>query len=93
MDTNDRFLRQVTIGQSPTEKGKSREAKFTITVASEIMAILALATDLPDMIRRLGAIVVANDKNGNPVTCSDLVRKKALLKEFQKKPLSAPKNL
>jgi len=42
IDTNDRFLRKITIGQSPTEKGFTRETQFDITVASEIMAVLAL---------------------------------------------------
>lgn len=46
IDTNDRFLRKITIGQSPTEKGFTRETQFDITVASEIMAVLALTTSL-----------------------------------------------
>lgn len=73
MDTNDRFLRKITIGQSPTEKGQTRECQFDITAASEIMAILALTTSLEDMRQRLGKIVVASDKAGNPVTAEDLV--------------------
>ena len=44
MDTNDRFLRKITVGQSATEKGHTRECQFDITVASEIMAVLALTT-------------------------------------------------
>jgi len=72
MDTNDRFLRKITIGQSPTERGKTRECQFDITVASEIMAILALTTDLKDMRERLGNIVVASDKNMLPITADDL---------------------
>lgn len=72
IDTNDRYLRQITIGQSPTEKGITRTAQFDITVASEIMAILALTTDLKDMRERLGRIVVASNKNGEPVTADDL---------------------
>lgn len=71
-DTNDRFLRQITIGQSPTEKGMTRETGFYITVASEIMAVLALTTDLGDMRQRLGKMVVALDKSGNAVTAEDL---------------------
>ena len=59
IDTNDRFLRKITIGQSPTEKGKTRETQFDITVASEIMAILALTTDLRDMRERLGMCVLS----------------------------------
>eukprot|EP00795_Rhopilema_esculentum_P013830 gene13830-4766_t len=72
IDTNDRFLRKITIGQSPTEKGKTRECQFDITVASEIMAILALTTDLKDMRQRLGHIVVASSKDGSPITADDL---------------------
>ncbi|KAK3865534.1 hypothetical protein Pcinc_028863 [Petrolisthes cinctipes] len=72
MDTNDRFLRKITIGQSPTEKDKTRECQFDITVASEIMAILALTTSLADMRERLGKMVVASDTSGNPVTAEDL---------------------
>ena len=60
------------MGQSPTEKGKTRETQFDITVASEIMAILALTTDLRDMRERLGKIVVASDKDNNPITTEDL---------------------
>ncbi|XP_002737032.1 C-1-tetrahydrofolate synthase, cytoplasmic-like [Saccoglossus kowalevskii] len=72
MDTNDRFLRKITIGQSPTEKGKTRETQFDITVASEIMAVLALTTDLKDMRERLGKMVIASDNKGNPVTADDI---------------------
>uniref|UniRef100_A0A674IAP2 formate--tetrahydrofolate ligase n=1 Tax=Terrapene triunguis TaxID=2587831 RepID=A0A674IAP2_9SAUR len=73
LDTNDRFLRKITIGQANTEKGFFRQAQFDIAVASEIMAILALTTSLADMKERLGKMVVANDKNGQPVTAEDLV--------------------
>ncbi|XP_019335516.1 C-1-tetrahydrofolate synthase, cytoplasmic isoform X2 [Alligator mississippiensis] len=72
LDTNDRFLRTITIGQSPTEKGFSRTAQFDITVASEIMAVLALTDGLEDMRRRLGRMVVASSKTGEPVTTDDL---------------------
>lgn len=74
IDTNDRFLRQITIGQSPTEKGHERTTKFDITVASEIMAVLALATDLKDMRERFGKMVVGSNRKGEPVTAEDLVR-------------------
>lgn len=73
IDTNDRFLRKITIGQSPTEKGKTRETSFRISVASEIMAILALANSVDDMKERLGNIVVAFNKNGEPLTADDFV--------------------
>ncbi|ESO09783.1 hypothetical protein HELRODRAFT_104956 [Helobdella robusta] len=72
LDTNDRFLRRITIGQSPTEKGHSRACNFDITVASEIMAVLALSDDLRDMRARLGRMVVASSKSGTPVTADDL---------------------
>lgn len=64
MDVNDRFLRHITIGQAPTEKGMTRQTGFDIAVASEIMAVLALTTDLADMRTRLGNMVVANTKQG-----------------------------
>lgn len=73
LDVNDRFLREITVGQSPTEGGHSRTTGFTISVASEIMAILALATDLEDMKQRMSNIVIGQDKKGNPVTADDLV--------------------
>lgn len=72
MDTNDRFLRKITIGQGPLEKGHTRECQFDIAVASEIMAILALTTSLQDMRERLGRMVVASSKSGVPVTADDL---------------------
>lgn len=73
MDLNDRYLRKITVGQSPTEKGFIRETSFAISVASEIMAILALSIDLKDMKQRLASMVVALDKKGNPVTADDMV--------------------
>ena len=72
IDTSDRYLREITIGQSPTEKGIERKTGFYITVASEIMAVLALTTDMRDMRKRLGEMVVALDKKGNSVTADDL---------------------
>ncbi|XP_047137957.1 C-1-tetrahydrofolate synthase, cytoplasmic isoform X1 [Hydra vulgaris] len=72
MDTNDRFLRKITIGQAQTEIDHARECQFDISVGSEIMAILALATSLKDMRERLGNIVVASDKEENPITADDL---------------------
>ncbi|EZA59897.1 hypothetical protein DMN91_001124 [Ooceraea biroi] len=71
MDINDRFLRKITIGQSPTEKGKTRETSFCISVGSEIMAILALSTSVEDMKKRLGDIVVGFSKSGEPLTAED----------------------
>lgn len=79
MDVNDRYLRKITIGQSPTEKGLTRETGFVISVASEIMAILALAKDVTDFKNRLSRMVVAFDKNGDPVSADDLGVTGALL--------------
>lgn len=72
MDTNDRFLRKITIGQNPTEQGFERTTGFDIAVASETMAILALTTGLQDMTERLGAMVVATSKQGDPITADDI---------------------
>ncbi|MEX0787392.1 MAG: formate--tetrahydrofolate ligase [Anaerolineales bacterium] len=72
VDTNDRFLRTVTIGQGPEEKGFARETGFDIAVASEAMAILALTTGLADMRRRLGQIVVGTSRAGDAVTAEDI---------------------
>src|SRR5579872_6561688 len=72
IDTSDRMLRQITIGQGPEEKGKTRVTGFDIAVASEIMAILALTTSLEDMRERLGRMVVGASRAGLPVTADDL---------------------
>ncbi|KAL5337305.1 formate--tetrahydrofolate ligase-domain-containing protein [Aspergillus crustosus] len=72
LDVNDRHLRGITVGQAPTEKGLTRETGFDISVASECMAILALASDLADMRERLGRMVVATSRRGEPVTCDDI---------------------
>lgn len=67
-----RMLRHITIGEGPAERGHTRSTGFDITVSSEIMAILALTTSLQDMRKRLGDIVVAYSKAGQPVTADDL---------------------
>ncbi|KAI8989649.1 FTHFS-domain-containing protein [Trametes punicea] len=72
IDTNDRFLRKITIGQAPTEQGHERVTGFDIAVASECMAVLALTTSLADMRERLGNMVVATSKRGEPITADDL---------------------
>ncbi|NLG72350.1 MAG: formate--tetrahydrofolate ligase [Chloroflexi bacterium] len=72
IDTNDRFLREITIGQGPEEKGFTRRTGFDITVASEIMAILALTTDLADMRERFGRIVIGTSCAGEAITAEDL---------------------
>lgn len=64
IDTNDRFLRTITIGQGPEEKGHERSTGFDITVASEIMAILALATNLADMRERFVRLVCDSGSHG-----------------------------
>ncbi|MCJ1325561.1 tetrahydrofolate synthase [Thelotrema lepadinum] len=72
LDVNDRSLRGITIGTAPTEKGHSRQTGFDISVASECMAILALSNNLADMRERLGRMVIASSKSGDPVTCDDI---------------------
>jgi formyltetrahydrofolate synthetase len=72
MDTSDRFLRGITIGQGDEEKGFTRSTGFDITVASELMAILALTTDLRDMRERMGRIVVGLSRSREAVTADDL---------------------
>ncbi|GJX24054.1 formate--tetrahydrofolate ligase [Tanacetum coccineum] len=72
MDVNDRFLRKITVGQGPDEKGMVRETGFDISVASEIMAVLALTTSLSDMRERLGKMVIGDSRDGDPVTADDL---------------------
>ncbi len=72
VDTNDRLLRTITIGQGPEEAGNERQTGYDITVASEIMAILALTTDLADMRERMGKIVIGTNKAGEAVTAEDL---------------------
>ena len=72
VDINDRMLRGITVGQGPKETGFTRETGYDITVASEIMAILALTSDLADMRERFGNIVIATSKAGDPVTAEDI---------------------
>lgn len=72
VDMNDRALREIIVGLGGKNNGVPRQDGFMITVASEIMAILCLASDLMDLKRRLGKIIVAYNKNGKPVTCADL---------------------
>jgi formyltetrahydrofolate synthetase len=72
IDTNDRFLREIEVGLGPEEKGMTRHTGFDITVASEIMAILALTTDLRDMRERLGRMVIGTNRKGEAITAEDL---------------------
>lgn len=84
LDMNDRALRNIVAGLGGKGNGVPREDGFIITVASEVMAILCLAESLKDLKQRLGDIVVAYNKEGNPVTARDLKANgamAALLKE------------
>ncbi len=72
MDMNDRALRRIVVGLSDGDNGEVRETGFDITVASEVMAVLCLATDLDDLQARLARIVVARRRDGSPVTAGDL---------------------
>lgn len=72
VDMNDRQLRRIQSGLGGATGGVPREDGFCITVASEVMAVLCLATSLTDLKERLGRMVVAFDKQGRPVTASDL---------------------
>lgn len=72
IDVNDRMLREIEVGLGPDERGFEHRSGYDISVASEIMAILALTTSLEDMRERLGAMVVATNKRGEAVTAEDL---------------------
>jgi formate--tetrahydrofolate ligase len=72
LDVNDRALRHITVSVGAKGKGANREAGFVITAASEIMAILALASGRADLRRRLGGIVVGATRSGKPVMAADL---------------------
>ncbi|CDF35856.1 formate--tetrahydrofolate ligase [Chondrus crispus] len=71
VDVNDRFLRCIDVGKARTEKGMVRETKFDISVASEIMAILALTTSLADLRSRLGRIVIGESKSADELITAD----------------------
>jgi formate--tetrahydrofolate ligase len=72
VDINDRALRDIAIGLGGRANGYVRQTGFDITAASEVMAIVAVARDLPDLRERLGAITVATSWDGRPVTAEDL---------------------
>jgi formate--tetrahydrofolate ligase len=72
LDVNARELRYTVIGLGGKTHGVPRENQFVITAASEVMAVLALASDLSDLRERLGQIVVASNADGDPVTAEDL---------------------
>ncbi len=72
LDVSDRFLRNIKIGLGGRENGVPRDSGFDITVASEIMAILALSSSLKDLRKRIGRIVLAQTLEGKPVTTEDI---------------------
>jgi len=72
VDINDRHLRKVQINLGDDEKGNERITGFDITVASEVMAILALTSGLPDLRERLSRIVIGTNTKGDPITAEDL---------------------
>lgn len=72
IDINDRMLREIQVGLGKDEAGHEHRSGYDITVASEIMAILALTTSLEDMRERFGRMVVATNKRGEAVTAEDL---------------------
>ena len=72
IDISDRMLRRIEIGLGPDEKGRSRVTGYDISVASELMAILALTTSLADMRERIGRAVVGTSRAGEAVTVEDL---------------------
>lgn len=72
LDMNDRVLRNIVVGLGNKLDGVVREDHFVITVASEIMAILCLASDMKDLKERLGRIIVAYNYQGKPVTAAEL---------------------
>ncbi|HCY52961.1 MAG TPA: formate--tetrahydrofolate ligase, partial [Kandleria vitulina] len=72
VDLNDRALRKIVIGMGGKMNGVPREDGFDISVASEVMAILCLATSLEDLKERAGRMIVAYSRSGNPVTVNDI---------------------
>jgi len=72
MDMNDRFLRDCIVGLGGKANGVAREERFDITAASEVMAVLALATGYADLEERLGRIIVGHTYTGKPVTAAEL---------------------
>lgn len=72
MDMNDRALRSIVVGLGGKANGMPREDGFNITVASEVMAILCLASDLTDLKKRLGRIIAAYTFEGKPITAKDI---------------------
>ncbi len=72
LDLNDRVLRNVIVGLGAKADGFTREDHFTITVASEVMAVFCLSKDIKDLKKRLSRMIVAYDLDGKPVTAADI---------------------
>ncbi|MBA3877359.1 MAG: formate--tetrahydrofolate ligase [Anaerolinea sp.] len=72
IDISDRALRKVVVGLGGHDNGYPRESEFVITVASEVMAVLALASELADLRQRLGRMVLATTRDGKAITAEDL---------------------
>ncbi len=72
VDTNDRALRKIVVGMGGKVNGVPREDGFMITVASEVMAILCLASDIEDLKKRLGDIIIGYNRSGAPVYAREL---------------------
>ena len=72
LDVNDRALREIVLGLGGPENGVPREGGFEITAASEVMAVLCLATDYADLRERVGRIIVGTNRDGDPITAADL---------------------
>jgi formate--tetrahydrofolate ligase len=72
VDISDRVLRDVVVGLGGRENGRSRQTGFDITVASEIMAVLALCTDLADLRQKLAKVIIGEAESGDVVTAEDL---------------------
>src|SRR6478752_7527873 len=72
VDISDRALREVVVGLGGAENGYARSTQYVITVGSEVMAILALASDIHDLRARLGRVVLATRRDGTPITAEDL---------------------
>ncbi|MCQ8210652.1 formate--tetrahydrofolate ligase, partial [Cutibacterium acnes subsp. acnes] len=72
LDVNDRALRHIVTGLGAKIDGVTRQASFDITPASELMVIMSLATDLADLRRRLGRIVIGRSRGGEWISAEDL---------------------
>ncbi len=72
VDISDRVLREIIVGLGKKLNGRPRQTGFDITVASEVMAVLAMASDLKDLRARLGRIIIGTNMDGQPVTAEDL---------------------